>query len=122
MAEEFDFGSLIEKDEPEEKPKSVIPEEIRKHPIVKEFTEMMDNLTSDKSKLSRRPRTTRKQLHILTEENLIKFIKQTNKTKQYELKHRFYNSSSFEIQDLLNKLFQKGLLVKNRNGWIYLKI
>lgn len=124
MAEEFDFGSLLEKDEPEEKPKSVIPEEIRKHPIVKEFTEMKDNLTSDKpATRSKRPRpkTTNKQLHILTEENLIIFIKQTNKSKSYEMKHRFYNSSSFEIQQLLDKLFQKGQLKRNKNGWISLR-
>lgn len=62
-----------------------------------------------------------KQLHILTEENLILYIKQTRKTKPYELKHRFYNNSSFEIQKLLDILFQKGILEKNRNGWIYLK-
>jgi len=61
------------------------------------------------------------QLHLLTEENLIIFIKQTNKTKPYELKHRFYNNSVSEIHDLLDKLFQKGVLEKKNNGWIYLK-
>jgi len=61
------------------------------------------------------------QPHTLNEENLIIFIKQTNKTKPYELKHRFYESSASEIHDLLDKLFQKGLLEKTRNGWIYLK-
>lgn len=72
-----------------------------------------------------KPKTPRiiqtKQLHILTEKNLIIFIKQTRKTKSYELKHRFYDNTSHEIQQLVDKLFQKGLLEKNRNGWIYLK-
>ena len=104
MSEEFNFGSLIENEEPEEIKISI--------PEVK-----IEEKLEDKPKV----RVRRKQLHILNEENLIIFIKQTNKTKSYEIKHRFYNSSSSEIQDLLDKLFKKGLLVRNRNGWIYLK-
>jgi len=72
-------------------------------------------------KKSKKPRVISNQLHLLTEENLIIFIKQTNKTKPYELKHRFYESSASEIHDLLDKLFQKGVLEKKNNGWIYLK-
>ena len=73
------------------------------------------------SKIRKTPIISKPDLHILTEENLIIFIKQTRKTKSYELKHRFYNNSSYEIQQLVNILFQKGLLEKNRNGWISLR-
>jgi len=37
------------------------------------------------------------------------------------MKIRFYNNSSYEIQRLLDKLFQENKLTKNRNGWISVK-
>lgn len=63
----------------------------------------------------------RKDISILNEENLIRFIQEQERTKPYEMKIRFYKSSSYEIQKLLKNLFQKDLLKRNRNGWISLK-
>lgn len=62
-----------------------------------------------------------KELHILTEENLLIFIKQCNKTKKCEAKHRFYNSTALEISNMFEKFIKEGKLERNRNGWIYFK-
>ncbi|MFW9971078.1 MAG: hypothetical protein ACFFDF_12865 [Candidatus Odinarchaeota archaeon] len=91
MAKKFNFASLLPREQP--LPKSDLPSRT----------------------------TTRKQpLHILNEKNLIRFIEEQERTKPYEMKIRFYKSSSNEIQKLLDKLFQEKKLERNRNGWISL--
>lgn len=69
----------------------------------------------------RTPRIPKKEpLHILNGKNLIRFIQEQERTKPYEMKIRFYNSSSYEIQKLLNKLFRENKIKRNKNGWINL--
>lgn len=98
---EFDFGTLIPKNE-------MSPNEVTKSP---------KKVTTPKTQKN----TTRSNpLHILTEKNLIRFIQEQERTKPYEMKIRFYKSSSSEIQKILNSLFKKGLLTRNKNGWISL--
>jgi hypothetical protein len=72
-------------------------------------------------KKPREPKVRILNLHKLTEENLIIFIKQVNKIKPYECKHRFYDNSLSEITELIYKFREKGILDKNRNGWYFLK-
>ncbi len=105
MAEEFDFGSLLEKDEPEEKPNEIIK---REKPVKIQIAE--------RTSIPRR-----KPLHILTEDNLIHFFKEKEKTKLYEMKIRFYNDSLKEIDDMVKSLFKKGLLKRDKNNWISLR-
>ena len=105
MTEEFDFGSLLEKDEPKEEPK---------------------NLTSNKpatkpEKPVRRQISKKPPLHLLTEDNLIHFFKEKEKTKLYEMKIRFYNNSLKEIDHMIKSLFKKGILKRDRNNWYSLK-
>lgn len=57
----------------------------------------------------------------LTEINLIKFIKEQEKSKVYEMKIRFLDNSAYEIKKLIDLLKKKGTIAANRNGWIYLK-
>lgn len=102
IEEEFDFGSLLEKEEPK-KPNEIIK---REEPI--------------KSQIKERLISRRKPLHILTEDNLIHFFKEKEKTKLYEMKIRFYNNSLKEIDDMVKSLFKKGLLKRDKNNWISL--
>lgn len=57
----------------------------------------------------------------LTEANIIKFIKEQEKSKVYEMKIRFMDNSAYEIRKLIDSLKKKGTIAMNKNGWIYLK-
>ena len=107
MTEEFDFGSLIEKEEPVEleKPNEIIK---REKPVKIQIKERLS--------ISKR-----KPLHVLTEDNLTHFFKEKEKTKLYEMKIRFYDNSLKEIDDMVQSLFKKGLLKRDKNNWISLR-
>lgn len=60
-------------------------------------------------------------LHILNEKNVLIFVKQVRRTKKYELKHRFYNESSYAISNLVDKLIVDGKLQRFNHGWIGIK-
>ena len=57
----------------------------------------------------------------LTEANIIKFIKEQEKTKVYEMKIRFLDDSAYEIKKLVDSLKEKGIIAADRNGWIFLE-
>lgn len=103
MSEDFNFSSLLGEKKEEKTPEISI--------------EITPEIKKDK-----KPKSLRKApLHKLNEKNLIRFIKEQENTKPYEMKIRFYDSSSFEIQKLLDKLFQENIIKRNKNGWISLK-
>lgn len=57
----------------------------------------------------------------LTESNIIRFIKEQEKTKVYEMKIRFLDNSAYEIKKLVDLLKEKGIIGADRNGWIFLE-
>lgn len=67
-----------------------------------------------------KPSTKKKQIekHHLTKTNLLRFIMEQERTKLYEMKIRFYQNSSNEINALVQECFNQELLIKNKNGWI----
>jgi hypothetical protein len=80
------------------------------------------NQEKPKEKVQRSRNSTRaKSLHVLNEKNLLIFVKQTNKTKKYEMKHRFYNSSASEIDKLVERLIKEKKLQRIKNSWIQIK-
>ena len=60
-------------------------------------------------------------LHLLNKKNVMIFVKQVRRTKKYELKHRFYNESSLDISNLIDKLIEENKLQKFNHGWIGIK-
>jgi hypothetical protein len=58
--------------------------------------------------------------HELTEENMIHFIKMKKTIKPYELRYYFDAYDSVEIQKVLNSLFNKKSVSRNKNKWYFL--
>ena len=104
MSEKRSLAELMEEDEVVEIAKEQIPEVILKERI-----------------LRKGPQKRTEPLHILNEKNLLVFVKQTNRTKKYEVKHRFYDSSVYEIDQIVEKLIKEEKLERLINGWIQLK-
>lgn len=108
----------------DEKPETVVveePLEESKEDIVEEFNEKPKKERKTREKREQRPQVKATELHILNEENVLIFVKQVNRTKKYELKHRFYNSSSLEISNIIDKLLKEGKLQRFDYGWIGIK-
>lgn len=59
--------------------------------------------------------------HELTIENMIHYFKQVNKSKLYELRRYFSDSSSYEIDRMLKYLYSTGVIKRDKNNWYSLK-
>ena len=94
-------------DEPKERVKKNLKE--KKYPVKKTPATKIKTIIVKDSRLE------------LTEANIIKFIKEQEKTKLYEMKIRFLDNSAYEIKKLIDSLKKKGIIAANRNGWFYLK-
>lgn len=58
--------------------------------------------------------------HELTIDNMIQYFNQVSKSKLYELRRYFSDSSSFEIDRMLKYLHSSKVIKKDRNGWYIL--
>jgi len=59
--------------------------------------------------------------HELTIDNMIRYFKEVEKSKLYELKRYFSDSKLTEISKILDFLHKNGTLIKDKNGWYGLK-
>ena len=59
--------------------------------------------------------------HELTIDNMVLYFKQVNKTKLYELRRYFSDSSSYEIERMQKFLHSTGVIKKDKNNWYSLK-
>lgn len=59
--------------------------------------------------------------HEFTIENMMIYFKEIKKTKLYELRRYFSDSSSFEIDKMLKYFYSTGVVIKDKDNWYSLK-
>lgn len=59
--------------------------------------------------------------HELSMDNMIHYFKEVKKSKLYELRRYFSDSTSFEINKMLQYLHSTGVIKRDSNNWYYLK-
>ena len=59
--------------------------------------------------------------HELTIENMMQYFREVNKTKLYELKRYFSDSTISEIDNMLQYLYKSKVLTRDKNNWYSLQ-
>ena len=59
--------------------------------------------------------------HELTMETMMQYFREVNKTKLYELGRYFSDSKLSDIDDMLQEIYKKGVLIRDKDNWYRLK-
>ena len=59
--------------------------------------------------------------HELSIENMLQYFREVAKTKLYELRRYFSDSTSAEIESILKYLYESGKITRDKNNWYSLK-
>ncbi len=59
--------------------------------------------------------------HELTIENIKEYFREVGKSKLYELRRYFSDSNLNNIKEMLDFLHKNKILIRDQNGWYYLK-